>query len=82
MLLHAYCVFDSKAEAYMAPFFFQTNGQAIRAFSDLANNKSSTVAQHPEDFTLFSIGFFNDEDGSLEPEVHHSLGTAIEYQKG
>jgi len=77
-----FSVYDSKAEAYMRPFFAEATGQAIRSFSDEVNsgNKDSMVALHPGDFTLFELAYFNDGDGHLEVlEAKKSLGCGLDF---
>ena len=37
MLLHLFTVHDAKVEAYMAPFFMRSKGEAIRSMSDTAH---------------------------------------------
>lgn len=81
MILQIFSIFDSKAEAYMPPFFFNARGQAIRAFEDLANDNSSSINNHPGDFTLYHIGSFDDVTAELEIKNHTSLGCAIELKK-
>lgn len=79
-----YTVYDSKIEAYMSPFLMQTKGQAIRAFSDTVNDPDSKNGfhQHPEDFTLFEIGEYDDQTGVYTMhEAKISLGTATEFKK-
>ena len=49
MKLNVYSVFDSKAAMYRTPFFMHRDAEAIRAFSDLANDANSLVAAHPEE---------------------------------
>lgn len=66
MILKMYSVFDTKVEAYMAPFTSPTHGSAIRAFTDTVNDESTTLGAHPEDYTLFYLGDFNQQDGTLE----------------
>lgn len=65
MKLHAYCVYDRKALVYNAPFFAVSDGSAARSFSDLANDKSTTVGRHPNDYVLFRVGSFDDASGQL-----------------
>lgn len=80
MINKVFSVYDSKAEAFMAPFCMSTKGQATRAFTDLASDSKSNVAKHPMDFALFMLGEFDDATGQfknlLAPE---SLGLATEY---
>ena len=78
MKLNIYSIFDVKTGAYMRPFFLQSDGQAMRMFSDIAIDKDHDVGKHPEDYTLVRIGAFNDVKGELVPEMVESLCTALE----
>lgn len=80
MLLQFFSVYDSKAEMYMRPFLFQSNAEAVRSFSDLCNDTDTLCGKHPEDFTLFHLGEFNDQDGSITTSgVLATLGNGVEY---
>lgn len=79
MKLKIYSVFDVKTDMFMTPFFMSTNGQAMRAFSDLASDKNTTVGRHPEDYKLLCIGLFDDEQGVVTPMPHDSLGFATDF---
>ena len=82
MILRAYAVYDSKVEAYFPPFYSSTNASALREFSDKANTTNHPWCKHPEDFTLFCIGSYDDQLGTLTPMTPHvTLGKAIEYVK-
>lgn len=82
MNLKMFCVYDSKALAYMSPFFMSSIGQATRAFGDTCNDKGSGFNKHPEDYTLFYVGDWNDTNASFQPlKTPTSLGLAIEYKK-
>ncbi len=80
MELLMFSVFDSKCAAYMQPFFFNSRGQAIRAFTDLANDPNSMISKHAADFTLFSIGSYDDGTAIVTAGTHVNLGKAIEFQ--
>jgi len=54
---------DRQLNGFMQPFFTQSKGQAIRAFSDLVNDKQHPVGQHPEDYDLWHLGSWTDDDG-------------------
>jgi hypothetical protein len=82
MKLLVFSVFDSKAEVYGTPIFFPTKGLATRAFEDQCNKPDSPICQHPGDYTLFCIGEFDPDTGSLIPlGSPSSLGTGVEYQR-
>lgn len=78
MKLQVYAIYDGVAGAFMTPFFMQTDGQAIRAFSDNLNSEDSMLAQHPADFVLYNIGEFDDSTGEIErPLVNKNLGNGL-----
>lgn len=82
MILNIFTVYDSKAEAYLQPFFMKSKGEAVRAFTDIVNDGTSQFNKHPSDYTLFHVGAYDDGDSSfviLPTPV--SLGLAIEYMK-
>lgn len=82
MIQKIYTVYDSKLEAYMQPFFMQSKGQAVRAFTDSVNDQTTQFNKHPEDFTLFELGEYDDSTGKFT-NLHtpNSLGVALEYKK-
>lgn len=81
MLLLVFSVYDSKAEAYLRPFFAETKGLAVRGFRDAVNDPSSPMFKYPEDFTLFWIGVFSVASGKLEPRNPDSLGVALTFKE-
>jgi len=82
MKLKIFSVYDSKIEAYMQPFFMQSKGAALRAFMDTLADKSSVLAKHPEDYTLFEIGEFDDTNCTIATlPAKLSLGLAKELIK-
>ena len=77
-----YCVYDAKAEIYGPPVCFNTGGEAIRWFDDLANGRLNSlhVSHHPEDYTLFHIGSYDQSTGKVEmSEAKVSMGLALDY---
>lgn len=78
-MIKVFSIFDVKADAYRNLFTMSTKAQAIRAFSDLAHDKSTDVGMHPEDYRLVALGDFDDSAGVLIPGKLESLGFAIEW---
>jgi hypothetical protein len=78
MKLNAYAIFDSAAGVYMRPFFAQANGLATRMFSDLACDAEHDVGKHPEDYSVYIIGEYDDQTGELKPVQKECLATAEE----
>lgn len=79
MILQVFSVYDVKADLYGTPFFMPTRGQAIRAFSDLANDPQSQVSRYPDDFRLECIGSWTDDSGVLSSQSPVVLGFARDF---
>jgi len=79
MQLEICSVYDIKADRYGTPIFAESQLTAQRSFVDVVNNPDSPLNKHPEDYRLFTLGFFDDEDGNVESYVKPVLlCTAIE----
>lgn len=68
MNMMACSVFDLKVNAYMPPFYVRSKLEAVRSFSDAVGDATSQFCKHPEDYTLFQLGWFNDATGELSPD--------------
>jgi len=82
-MLKVFSVFDSKAEAFLLPFFCVNRAVAVRNFASASQDDSSSFSRHGADFTLFEIGDFDPASGSIvcyESKV--SLGTALQARGG
>lgn len=78
MNLKAFSVYDSKAEAYMQPFFMKTKGEALRAFMDTVGDSNHPFHRHAEDYTLFYLGEFDDSNGEFSGEAPQAIARAHE----
>lgn len=80
MILKIFSVFDSAVGAYASPMFLHSRAQAVRAFTDAIADPSTNICKHPQDFTLFYLGEYDDQIGRFDslpsPE---SCGVASEY---
>lgn len=74
-----FSVYDSKAEAYLQPFFTDSTGLAIRAFETAANNEKHEFNRYAGDYTLFEIGIYDEQTAELEALTQYiNLGLALE----
>lgn len=79
---NVFAVFDNKAEAYLTPFFLPTVGMAVRVFSDCVNSDSHQFGSHPEDYTLFRLGVWDDVTCTFEKlEAKQALHNGLEVLK-
>lgn len=78
-----YTIFDAKAEFYNTPFFARTNAEAMRMFQQMISdrNPNNMASTHPEDFTLFEIGSFDELIGSVERIDKKSLANGVDFAK-
>lgn len=81
MTVELFSVYDSAARAFMEPFHAPTIESAIRSFRHTVNNGKNQIQQFPEDYTLFHIGTFNQEEGTVSAlATPANLGVAITFQ--
>lgn len=66
-LLFVCAVRDRAVDSYGSPVFVVATGQAIRSFSDEINNAESAFAKHPEDYDLYQLGQYSQDEGTLIP---------------
>lgn len=68
MKLAVVAVFDSAAGMFNRPFFAPALGVALRSFTDEVNRQApdNQLNQHPEDFALYQLGWFDDNSGTFE----------------
>ena len=82
MIQKVFAVHDIKAEAFLKPFFTNTVGEALRGFIDACNDPQVQFNKHPEDYTLFELGEFDDGKGLITAlPTPRPLGKAIEFVK-
>lgn len=80
-VLKIFTVYDSKTGIYCSPFYLKARGEALRSFIDTAsgNSKDTLIASHPEDFTLFELGEYDDCTGTFDLyPAPVSCGNALE----
>lgn len=76
-----FTIHDSKAQAYITPWFLPEVGQAVRAFGDCVNSDTHQFGLHPEDYTLFEIGEYDDSNGECTPTQKLSIANGMDVLK-
>jgi len=75
--LMLFSTFDRKAEVFARPFCERSTTSAMRAFSAAVQHpESGALHEYPEDFDLYLIGTFDDDDGSIEVNGLHLIANA------
>jgi hypothetical protein len=65
MLKQIFSIFDTKAKIYLPLVAFNAEGEAVRTFADGLEDKTHPMGKHPEDYTLFRFGQFDDLTGAF-----------------
>lgn len=82
MKLQVFSVFDSKAEAFIQPWYSQTLGTAIRSFEAAVNTEAHDFQKHAGDYTLFHLGEFDQTLGQFtQLPAAVNLGLAVNFIK-
>jgi hypothetical protein len=70
MIVKLFAVLDTASGVYDGPVPAQTETLANRNFQDMIQNPKSPMNKHPEDFSLWLVGTWNDATGEIVPPEH------------
>lgn len=78
-----FTVKDQKSEACFALFTSRKRAQALRDFSQQANNPDSPLSKHAEDYVLYELGEWDKETGTIQAyEIPVAVNRASDFIKG
>lgn len=77
--MKVFAIRDSKAGAYLQPFYAPNVAVAIRLVALSGENNNSLLYKYPSDFELFQIGSFDELTGILEGEPHVAIGKVVDF---
>jgi len=78
MKVQCYAIFDTCSGIYEKPFFSTTDDLVKREFQDVATTKDHPIAKHPEHYSIWRLGNFDNLTGDLGDESNECLWQAIE----
>lgn len=79
MKMMLFSVFDKGVNAFMQPFFMRAKGEAVRSFMDACSDGKTNFCRHPEDYTLFFLGVWDDTNAEFVPsDVPEKVISALE----
>lgn len=71
-----FSIYDVKGKFYSTPFYVINKPTAVRTFTDAVHDEQTLICKHPEDYSLYYLGEFEDEfcTFNLEnaPELVHT----------
>jgi len=79
--MRIYSIYDTKAEQYGNPVYCRTDAEARRQFGVVAQDQTTEIGKHPEDFLLFRLGTWDPENGTIKTEAGTCIAKAIEFHK-
>lgn len=71
-MLKMFAIKDEKVQAFLKPFFVPHVVDATRAIVGMLSvspERRSTVAEFPEDYSLWYLGTFSEQSGGFDPGV-------------
>lgn len=68
-LLEGYAIFDKKTDAYANVIFLPHIVAATRGLEQTMRDPNSMISQYAEDYALYLVGYFDDKNGMLYPEI-------------
>lgn len=80
MKLEMFAVYDLAVQAFAAPVFLRSRGEAIRSFSAAVEDEKTGFLKNPADFQFFFLGVWDDSSGLFEgPAVPELIATATQF---
>lgn len=81
MKMTIYTIFDAAAQTFTRPIFLPADGMATRVFVDMIQDPNQELHKYPQDYTLFRIGTYDDQDANIEPQPAQRLMSGSEAIK-
>lgn len=78
MIHNVFSIYDEKAQAFLPPFVLPKTAMAVRTFSDCVNSSDHQFSLHPQDYTLFNLGIWDDETGEYTIDQKKALHNGVE----
>ncbi len=66
MRLELFSLYDTKAVAFVVPFFLPNVALAVRAIVGMRRDEKSVLHSNPGDFVLYRLGSWNDHSAAFE----------------
>ncbi len=78
MKAQCYAIFDTCSGIYEKPFFSTADDLVKREFQDIATSADHPISKHPEHYSLWRLGMFDNNTGKLSNEQNECLWQAVE----
>jgi hypothetical protein len=78
MKFQVFSVYDKAINAFVQPFYARTKGEAIRSFTEAANDEKHQFNRHSNDYSLMHLGEFDDNSGAFSTADPSRVISAVE----
>lgn len=80
MKFNIYTIFDAKAQAYLRPEYRRSDEEMFAAIYETAKDQNSGFYKHPDDYTVYKLGTFDESNAEIEYHGPHSIGTVLDIR--
>lgn len=78
MKAQIYAIFDTCSGIYEKPFFHTADDAVKREFQDVVNTPDHPINKHPEHYSIWRLGAFDNLNGDVTDEANECLWTGLE----
>ncbi len=78
MKAQIYAIFDTCSGIYEKPFFHTADDAVKREFQDVVNTADHPINRHPEHYSVWRLGNFDNLTGDVKDEANECLWTGLE----
>jgi len=78
MKAQIYAVWDTCTGIYEKPFFHTADDAVKREFQDVAMEEGHAINKHPEHYSIWRLGSFDNLNGNILDEKNECLWQAVE----
>ncbi len=78
MKVQVYAIYDTCSGIYEKPFFHTADDAVRREFQDIATSAEHPIARHPEHYSVWRLGNFDNTTGKIMDEKNECLWQAVE----
>ena len=82
MIKSLFTIKDVKAQVYMDPFTQVNEQTAQRTILDSISDPNHPFAKHPEDYSLYYLGTYNDQNGQFNTQEPHLINRLEDIRDG
>lgn len=80
MKFNIYSIYDVKAGAYVRPIYMRSDEEMMASVFETAKDQNSGFYKHPDDYTVFLLGTFDEENAEIDFHGPKSISTVLDIR--